>query len=281
MDSVKEQVEFLRRHDQQSERLHFIWNRNQTTSTGRRSNNNLSIFGCACLGGSTNYFTLVNGEQFFRSSFKLSEQSSFGCSLFFPDRHVSKSHRIFSDRFSWPDFSSVDRKKRFDDAEQEISYPLDFCDESKITEDFSFVEQPRVSIGQSASTRNPKRSSLLSQKTHHRSASSVPLTNVTIDEKNSVGSDSTSTSTAFLTPKRLSFDSLNVETKSNSSSHFPNELNRTERLSTNSSSSDSLQRIEEILLSQEAKNPLLSTSNQVKSFSFESGFERTSTKLNR
>ncbi|CAF1059084.1 unnamed protein product [Adineta steineri] len=56
---------------------------------------NSNILSCACLGGSTNYYTLVQGEQFFKSTFRLSEQSVFGRSLFRPDLHVLHSHFIF------------------------------------------------------------------------------------------------------------------------------------------------------------------------------------------
>ncbi|CAF4031429.1 unnamed protein product [Adineta steineri] len=96
--TVNEQSEFLRRHDQHSHRLHFLYNpkSQQTLNIPTRSINlnrpsyvflvtNSNILSCACLGGSTNYYTLIQGEQFFKSSFRLSEQSSFGRSLFHPE----------------------------------------------------------------------------------------------------------------------------------------------------------------------------------------------------
>ncbi|CAF4962750.1 unnamed protein product, partial [Rotaria magnacalcarata] len=85
--NVNEQLEFLRRHDQHSQRLHFLYNIKpqqtlnvlSTSLNLKRPSNvglatNLNPLSCACLGGSPNYYTLVQGEQFFKSAFRLSEQ---------------------------------------------------------------------------------------------------------------------------------------------------------------------------------------------------------------
>ncbi|CAF1424792.1 unnamed protein product [Adineta steineri] len=65
---------------------------------GLATNSNISS--CACLGGLTNYYTLVQGEQFFKSSFRLSKQSLFDRSLFLPDLHVLHSHFIFEHKYN-------------------------------------------------------------------------------------------------------------------------------------------------------------------------------------
>ncbi|CAF4471156.1 unnamed protein product, partial [Adineta steineri] len=80
-----------------------------------------NILSCARRGGSTNYYTLIQGEQFFKSSFRLSEQSSFGCSLFHSDLHVLHSHFIF------------EHVNRFHDEldNEDIFYPFDFCGQQK------------------------------------------------------------------------------------------------------------------------------------------------------
>ncbi|CAF1241699.1 unnamed protein product [Adineta steineri] len=96
--TINEHLEFLHRHDQHSERLHFLYNlkSQQTLNIPTISTNlkrpsyvglatNSNILSCACLGGSTNYYTLVQGEQFFKSTFRLSKQSLFVRSLFHPN----------------------------------------------------------------------------------------------------------------------------------------------------------------------------------------------------
>ncbi|CAF1468454.1 unnamed protein product [Adineta steineri] len=131
---INEQLEFLRRHDQHSQRLHFLYNRKsqQTLNiptiltnlkrpsyVGLATNSN--ILSCACLGGSTNYYTLVQGEQFFKSTFRLSEQSLFIRSLFHPELHVLHSHFIF------------EHIKRLHDEldDEETFYLFDFCGQQK------------------------------------------------------------------------------------------------------------------------------------------------------
>ncbi|CAF4054175.1 unnamed protein product [Adineta steineri] len=128
------ELQFLRRHDQHSQRLHFLYNlkSQQTLNIPTRSTNlkrpsdvglatNSNILSCACLGGSTNYYTLVEGEQFFKSTFRLSEQSLFVRSLFHPELHVLHSHFIF------------EHVKRFHDEldDEKIFYLFDFCGQQK------------------------------------------------------------------------------------------------------------------------------------------------------
>ncbi|CAF4284510.1 unnamed protein product, partial [Adineta steineri] len=120
--TINEQLEFLRRHDQHSQRLHFLYNpkSQQTLNIPTRSTNlkrsssvglaiNSNILSCAYLGGSTNYYTLVQGEQLFKSTFRLSEQSSSGRSLFRPDLHVLHSHFIFEHKYNWTNYEHVNR----------------------------------------------------------------------------------------------------------------------------------------------------------------------------
>ncbi|CAF3990351.1 unnamed protein product, partial [Adineta steineri] len=91
---------------------------------------NSNILSCARRGGSTNYYTLIQGEQFFKSSFRLSEQSSFGCSLFHPDVHVLHSHFIFEHKYYWTNYEHVNRF--YDESDDEdIFYPFDFCGQQK------------------------------------------------------------------------------------------------------------------------------------------------------
>ncbi|CAF4100812.1 unnamed protein product, partial [Adineta steineri] len=91
--TINQQLEFLHRHVQHSQRPHFLYNSKSqqalnipTISTNLKRSSyvglatNSNILSCARRGGSTNYYTLIQGEQFFKSSFRLSEQSSFGCS---------------------------------------------------------------------------------------------------------------------------------------------------------------------------------------------------------
>ena len=103
-------LEFLRRHDQHSQRLHFLYNsksqqqqQQQTLNVSLTATSKTTIkcwltikykyFIIMCMSWwFTNYYTLVQGEQFFKNSFRLSEQPSFGRSLFRPDLHVIHSH---------------------------------------------------------------------------------------------------------------------------------------------------------------------------------------------
>ncbi|CAF1173527.1 unnamed protein product [Adineta steineri] len=82
---------------------------------------NSNILSCACLGGSTNYYTLVQGEQFFKSTFRLSEQSLFGRSLFRPDLHVLHSHFI----------SEHVNRFHHELDDEETFYPFDVCGQHK------------------------------------------------------------------------------------------------------------------------------------------------------
>ncbi|CAF1251259.1 unnamed protein product [Adineta steineri] len=91
---------------------------------------NSNILSCARLGSSTNDYTLVQGEQLFKSTFRLSEQSSFGRSLFRPDLHVLHSHFIFEHKYNWTNYEHVNR---FHDElyDEEIFYPFDFHGQQK------------------------------------------------------------------------------------------------------------------------------------------------------
>ena len=272
--NINEQLEFLRRHDQQSQRLHFLYNnksqQSTTTNLKRPSNfgisTNLNVLSCACLGGSSSYYTLVQGEQFFKSSFRLSEQSSFGRSLFRPDLHVIYSHPIFEQKYNWNNY-----QRTFIPDEQlndeEIFYPFDFCTQQKQPD---YSNENQTSLSRSNSVRMRK------HKLHKRSSSSsAPLFNQpTVDSSSS----SIRTSDAYLTPKEhLSLNnskrtSLNdvMETSSltviDSQSIVDSPLSRvqfnllTEPLddigdlsasSTRSSSIDSLNALEEILQRQQ------------------------------
>jgi hypothetical protein len=271
--NINEQLEFLRRHDQQSQRLHFLYSSKsqQTTSTNLKRPSNFglpstatTLSSCACLGGSPNYYTLIQGEQFFKSSFRLSEQPSFGRSLFRPDLHVIHSHPVFEHKYNWNTY-----QKSFVSNEQlndeEIFYPFDFCTQQKQT------DEPTLS--RSNSLRNQKRKSLVEQKSHKRSSSSIPLDNYTTTSSASSSlSSSVTSSDAYLTPNESSSrTSLNnimetstvtIKPQQSSPVHKPFNL-LTKRLdekdslsitSSHSSSTDSLTALEEILQRQQTEN---------------------------
>ncbi|CAF0932679.1 unnamed protein product [Adineta steineri] len=137
------ELQFLRRHDQHSQRLHFLYNpksqqtlniptilRNLKRSSYVGLATNSNILSCACLGGSTNYYTLVQGEQFFKSTFRLIDQSSFGRSLFHPELHVLHSHFIFEHKYNWTNYEHVNGLHDELD-EEEIFYPFDFYGQHK------------------------------------------------------------------------------------------------------------------------------------------------------
>ena len=205
-----EQIEYLRRHDQQSQRLHFLYynksHLSNSNSTSRRpstislTQNNNNPMSCACLGGSPLYFTLVSGEQFFKSSFRLSEQPSFGLSLFQPDVHVIYSHPIFEQKYSWDNYSRRNLVEGLCPNE-EIFYPFDFCSQTNPSEMKTKISSPLSRTSSARYAQRPK-STLIHQ--HKRSLSSIPLTSY---EVNSVSS-STLTSDKYLTPNaRLSLNS--------------------------------------------------------------------------
>jgi hypothetical protein len=269
--NINEQIEFLRRHDQHSQRLHFLYNTKSQSSTGskRQSNaglpSNQPILSCACLGGSSNYYTLIQGEQFFKSSFRLSEQTSFGRSLFRPDLHVIHSHPIFEYKYNWNIYENKNQLNNNDDElnDEEIFYPFDFCAQQKQTDDEDLNDN-NYSLSRSNSVRHSKNKLFNEQNLHKRSSSSIPL--------NKNGTDSSSTSDAYLSAsehlslnnsKRTSLN--NIIESSSSLSSIPARFNLNKRSSSeekeslsiksiHSSSTDSLTALEEILQRQQSRN---------------------------
>ncbi len=305
--NVNEQLEFLRRHDQHSQRLHFLYNTklqqqqslnipSTTTSSSssvlKRSSNaglqiNSPILSCACLGGSSNYYTLVQGEQFFKNSFRLSEQTTFGRSLFRPDLHVIHSHSIFEHKYNWNNYEYINiLNHNLDD--EEIFYPFDFCTQQKQTDEQQndlndnhlrhSVPADLYSLSRTNSARNIKHKSVIERIEHKRSSSSIPL-------NNNIYSSSITTNDGYLTPNeqlslpnssQSSLHNNNIESSSISSltmiqhhqsstqsSPINSNLNllsksmeNTDDLltnSSNSSSTDSLTALEEILQRQQTK----------------------------
>lgn len=209
-----EQLEYLRRHDQSSQRLHFLYhskshvaspigNSVRRPSTISFATANANPSSCACLGGSPTYFTLVSGEQFFRSSYRLSEQPSFGFSLFQPDVHVIYSHPIFEQKHSWDNYPRTNPTK-ISLPKEEVFYPFDFCAQSNPTELKSQVSSPLSRVG---SARYAQRPASLQVNLHKRSLSSIPLTSS--GENNC--SSTTLASENYRTPTaRLSLHSTNA-----------------------------------------------------------------------
>ena len=227
--NVNEQLEFLRRHDQHSQRLHFLYNiKSQQTSTGSSSLStttvatnlkrpstiglvtNLNVLSCACLGGSSNYYTLVPGEQFFKSSYHLSEQASFGCSLFRPDLHVIHSHPIFQHKYNWHNYEHlIISNNELDD--EEIFYPFDFCAQpTQSNERYGPLNDHELrhsmsidlySLSRTNSSRNVKRKSVVEQEKHKRSSSSIPLSHmINSPTSSSTATTKTTMSDVYLTP---------------------------------------------------------------------------------
>ena len=212
---LNEQLDFLRRHDQHSQRLHFLYStrshpvnahpHGRRPSTIQLSTNATSV-SCACLSGSPTYFTLVSGEQFFRSSFRLSEQPSFGTSLFRPDLHVLFSHPIFEHKYTWDNYPPLDHPEATS-GEEEIFYPFDFCaqpaspDEPMDNSAMPTMRKNAHLFSRTSSARYTQCQSYVEPR-QKRSLSSVPLPGY---EGVDSSSSSTIASEAFLTPKeRLS-----------------------------------------------------------------------------
>jgi hypothetical protein len=261
--NINEQIEFLRRHDQHSQRLHFLYNtKSQPTTTAnlKRPSNvglptNTILLSCACLGGSPTYYTLVQGEQFFKSSFRLSEQTSFGRSLFRPDVHVIHSHPVFEHKYQWNHYEhSFPSNEQLND--EEIFYPFDFCTQQKPSnEDEEQNFNPPTDLSRSNSMRFSKNKSL------KRSSSSIPL-----NKMNHESSSSTSMAgDTFVTPtEQLSLNNSKRTSLNNvlESSSIPARLNLVRRYSEEkeslsdkssySSSTDSLTALEEILQRQQS-----------------------------
>ncbi|CAF3740732.1 unnamed protein product [Rotaria sordida] len=298
--NIIEQIEFLRRHDQQTQRLHFLYNiksQQLTTITNlRRPSNlslstNISLSSCACLGGSSNYYTLVQGEQFFKSSFRLSEQPLFGRSLFRPDLHVIHSHPVFQHKYNWHTYqhSSVSNEQL---NNEETFYPFDFCrqksqiNQQELRNSNQNHSDSNISMNLN-SFQQTKRKSLSEKKSHKRlSVSTTPYSTGTDDSSSSI-----TTNDVYLTPAEhlslnasrqtnlnitnnileslVSTDTLHRSSITSSSipAHF-NLLTRSsdeeETLSiksSDSSSTDSLAAFEEILEKQQPEKSIPQKSN--------------------
>ncbi|CAF4065238.1 unnamed protein product, partial [Rotaria sp. Silwood2] len=212
--NIIEQIEFLRRHDQQTQRLHFLYNaksQQSTSTTLKRPSNfglqtNINLPSCACLGGSSNYYTLVSGEQFFKSSFRLSEQTSFGRSLFRPDLHVIHSHPIFQHKYDWNTYKNSSASNEQLNNEENF-YPFDFClQQSQFNQQElhnsnsnhldSNIPTDLYSCVRSSSLSQTKHKSSNQKKFHKRSSSSIPSCYNGTDDSSS----SATASDAYLTP---------------------------------------------------------------------------------
>jgi hypothetical protein len=226
--NIHEQMEFLRRHDQHSQRLHFLYHsKSQSTSANNTIGNNFkrtsnvglastsSPSSCACLGGSSAYYTLVQGEQFFKNTYHLAEQTSFGRSLFRPDVHVVYSHSVFEQKYSWPVYN---RTSLPDESllDEEIFYPFDFCAQPKQNTEQrtdnhnahlrQSVPANLYSLSRSNSSHHIKPKSFVDTYEHKRSSSSIPLN--PFGPSSSLSSSASTNSDVYLTPnERLSMTS--------------------------------------------------------------------------
>ena len=258
--TITEQLEFLRRHDQHSQRLHFLYtSKTQLSNLGNLKRPSIAgipaslpLSSCACLGGSHAYYTLVQGEQFFKNTFRLSEQSNFGRSLFRPDVHVIHSHPVFEQKYTWNTYEHPPTTTE-SLVDEEIFYPFDFCTRLQSTTD---DEEQNTNLIRSNSMKIPR------SKNYRRSSSSIPTAKFSGD--NAVSS-STIISDAFLTPNEYS--SLNNSKRASlnnviESSSIPGRLDFLSQLSKDkdtlsdrsirSSSTDSLTALEEILQRQQS-----------------------------
>lgn len=306
--NVNEQLEFLRRHDQHSQRLHFLYNSKiqpaqqtlnppLTTNNLKRPSNvglqsNANVLSCACLSSSSTYYTLVQGEQFFKNTFRLSEQSTFGRSLFRSDLHVIHSHPIFEHKYNWNQYEHLNQLNT-ELNDEEIFYPFDFCAHQKQPDDQQrndlndnslrhSVPADLSSLSRTNSARNIKHKSVIERTEHKRSSSSIPLNN----SHSHVSSPITTGSDIYLTPKEQlsltnssqsslndntlinnldssSISSLTMIQQQSSTQSSPlhsnlNLLSKSNRdlltsSSSNSSSTDSLTALEEILQRQQTR----------------------------
>ena len=273
---LDEQINFLRLHDQRSERLHFLYNIKSHSTNFKRTtlsnvSNNFTLVSCACLGGSPGYFSLVSGDQFFNRLFLLTEQSTFGSSLFRPDCHVLYSHSIFQHRYDWPKYSAIRQPNVSAFEDEGIFYPFDFCSQSKVAEPQPSNETTSdntIPILRTHSARLTQQSGTAAKVSHHRSASSIPLSTYPIYEEVSLKSVSTLASAAYGTPaERLSTDSLASRASSAMSLNTLQRqisTNPTENLSIKTSSSDdSLAPFEKILEQENPRNSFLSSPTKV------------------
>ena len=283
---LNEQMQYLRRHDQALPRLHFLYQTRSHQSIAHPSSGN-TRFACACLGGSPVYFTLVTGEEFFRTSFRLGEQSSFGRSLFRPDLHVVHSHPVFQQKYSWPTYQTTDTIGE-PLQDEEIFYPFDFCAQDKPPSEKDFprtIRSDSQAFTRTTSEKYPKGPSLVD---HKRSLSSVsfratgPPSSVALStddystpnqplSESSSSSSSTASRKSSQTSLNSAFDDL-LETPVIMASQPPinpfaevtMEEDRDD-LSSSSSSTDSLTALEEILQRQQLRNSAKLFTEQVSS----------------
>ena len=280
---LNEQMQYLRRHDQVLPRLHFLYQTRSHQSIAHSSSGNTS-FACACLGGSPVYFTLVTGEEFFRTSFRLGEQSSFGRSLFRPDLHVVHSHPVFQQKYSWPTYQMTDTIGE-SLQDEEIFYPFDFCaqDTPPAEKDFTrTIRSDSQTFTRTTSEKYPKGPSLVD---HKRSLSSVsfratgPPSSVALSTEDystpnqplSESGSSTASRKSSRASLNSAFDDL-LETPVPMASQPPinpfagvtMEEDRDD-LSSSSSSTDSLTALEEILQRQQLRNSAKLFTEQVSS----------------
>lgn len=297
--NVSEQLEFLRRHDQHSQRLHFLYSTKTqppsqqtlnippiaTTTNLKRPSNaglplNTTVLSCACLGGSSSYYTLVQGEQFFKSSFRLSDQSNFGRSLFRPDVHVIHSHPVFERKYTWDEYHHP-TPSNGELEDEEIFYPFDFCAQQKPTTEGKTdasdnqlrhsVPADLSALSRTSSARNIKHKSLIDRTEHKRSSSSIPLSTIPSPVTSNDGYltpneylSLTSSSRSSLNQKNdsLSVSSLTMIQQQSSTHSSPIQSymnvfststdNKDDTLS-NASSTDSLTALEEILQRQQTR----------------------------
>lgn len=276
--NINEQLEFLRRHDQHTQRLHFLYNvKSQLTTNSKRPSSvglptNLNNLSCACLGGSPHYYTLISGEQFFKSTFRLSEQPTFGRSLFRPDVHVVYSHRVFEQKYNW---NIYENKYQADEQQlnaEEIFYPFDFCAQQKLNnngdlnnfnDNQTTTTTNLYSLSRSTSVRHLRKKPSIDKKLHKRSSSSIPI-NQNTNEGSSSSSTTTSGDVYSTASEYASLHSSKPASLNNiiEPTSIPNGLNYMSRTkeekeslstkSSNSSSTDSLTAFEEILQNQQS-----------------------------
>ena len=272
-----EQMQYLRRHDQALPRLHFLYPTRSHPSTAHPSSGN-TRFACACLAGSPVYFTLVTGEEFFLTSFRLAEQSSFGRSLFRPDVHVVHSHPVFQQKYSWPTYPTTGTTGE-PLLDEEIYYPFDFCAQDKPPSEREFTRTLRSdsqAFTRTTSEKHPKGSSLVDRKDHKRSLSSVSFRTTGPSLPRPLSTDDYSTPKQPLSERSSSESSrtsLNsafddrfetpVITTSEPFATVTMEEDSDDHLSSSSSSTDSLTALEEILQQQQLRNSEKLFSEQV------------------
>jgi hypothetical protein len=185
----------------------------------------------------------------------LSEQPSFGRSLFRPDVHVIYSHPVFEQKYSWNHYEHLSPSdEELGDAE--VFYPFDFCAQQKpANEGEEQSSNPPTNLARSDSMKFSK------TKVHRRSSSSIPLNKV----KNGSSSSTSMIGDAFATPtdhlslnnsKRTSLinvlESASIPARLDSITGYFDEKESLSAKSSYSSSTDSLTAFEEILQRQQS-----------------------------